>query len=1089
MTCPRCGRAVTSAGLCEICQGEIDSPTMLGGGDVTRFTPPPDPDATILKPAKTFDPEATQLRPPVDPDATVLRPAPADADATRIGVPTAPIDADATRIGVPAAPIDPDATRMTPPPRTVNPDATQVTASRPAKTAPRPPTSGDEGPLGIGEEFGRYTIVRMLGIGGMGAVYQAWDKELEVVVALKVIRPEIGQDPAAEAEMERRFKRELLLARQVTHKNVVRIHDLGEIRGIKYITMSFVDGTDLSTLLKRVGRLQTSKILKIMRSVVSGLVAAHAAGVVHRDLKPANIMIDAQGDALIMDFGIARSTGGPADRPVPGSASAAPAGVTATGKYTEATMLGAIVGTLEYMAPEQARGEAVDQRADIYATGLILYDLLAGKRRAEHAGSAFDQLKARMEAPLPAIRTVAADVPDALAAVVTRAIDPDATKRFQTTVEFAAALDRLDDQGIPKPIKRAVSLPIMAGIVTALTLAAGGAFWWYQVATAPVKEHDPISVVIADFDNRTGDPTFDRTLEPMLRRALEGATFITALDRNGIRRTVGAKLPDKLDEAATRELAVKQGLGYVVSGSVEKQGSGYAVTMKATKAVEGTVVSDLRARAADKERVIAAATDLVGSVRKALGDPESDSNPLFAKASLSAASLQLVRYYSDAMQSVTDNKFEDARGNLLKAVELDPSFGVGYQVLAVVSRNLGKLQDAKKYIGQAMEHLDGMTERERLTTRGMLYRIDGDYKQCVKEYGELVTRYKADVIGRNQRALCASYLRDWETAVGDMNEIVKIIPKRVAFRVNLALYSDYSNDFATGEKEGQEAINLNGGPEAYGSTAMAYAQTAQGRLSEAAASYRSLEPVGGLATVIAASGLGDLAAVEGRYAEAVRILSAGTAADVAAKNPDRAAAKAAAQAYAELMRGQKAAAVAAADKALALSPLVKIRFLAGRIFVDAGRLDKAQPLIASLAAELQAEPQAYAKNLEALVAMAGPDARPAIKLLSDANELFPTWIAHFDIGRAYLATKQFAQADSEFDRCAKRQGEVLALFMDEEPTYSYFPPILYYQGQAREGLKLGSAAESYQAYVDLRGKAGEDVLLADARRRFAKLKK
>src|SRR4030095_15547658 len=127
--------------------------------------------------------------------------------------------------------------------------------------------------------------------------------------------PEISQDPAAEAEIERRFKRELLLARQVTHKNVVRIHDLGEIRGIKYITMSYVDGTDLATLIKRVGRLPTPRILKIMRSVTSGLVAAHAAGVVHRDLKPANVMIDSHGDALIMDFGIARSTGGPGEVP------------------------------------------------------------------------------------------------------------------------------------------------------------------------------------------------------------------------------------------------------------------------------------------------------------------------------------------------------------------------------------------------------------------------------------------------------------------------------------------------------------------------------------------------------------------------------------------------------------------------------------------------------------------------------------------------------------------------------------------------------------------------------------------------------
>src|SRR5262249_39659155 len=157
----------------------------------------------------------------------------------------------------------------------------------------------------------RYHVIRLLGIGGMGAVYQAWDSELGVAVAIKVIRPEATVDPAAAADVERRFKRELVLARQGTHKNVARTHDLGEINGIKYITMRYVDGSDLATTLRHAGQLATSRALHIARGIVAGLAAAHKAGVVHRDLKPANIMIEADsGEAVIMDFGIARSTGG-----------------------------------------------------------------------------------------------------------------------------------------------------------------------------------------------------------------------------------------------------------------------------------------------------------------------------------------------------------------------------------------------------------------------------------------------------------------------------------------------------------------------------------------------------------------------------------------------------------------------------------------------------------------------------------------------------------------------------------------------------------------------------------------------------------
>src|SRR5262249_39703747 len=150
-----------------------------------------------------------------------------------------------------------------------------------------------------GYAFGpRYHVIRLLGIGGMGAVYQAWDDELGVAVAIKVIRPELAQGE----QTERRFKRELLLARQVTHKNVVRIHDLGEIDGIKYITMPYVQGANLDSIITRDGRLPISRTMRIAKQVASGLAAAHDAGIVHRDLKPANIMIDSDENALIMDF-------------------------------------------------------------------------------------------------------------------------------------------------------------------------------------------------------------------------------------------------------------------------------------------------------------------------------------------------------------------------------------------------------------------------------------------------------------------------------------------------------------------------------------------------------------------------------------------------------------------------------------------------------------------------------------------------------------------------------------------------------------------------------------------------------------------
>ena len=954
----------------------------------------------------------------------------------------------------------------------VGQDCPPVGASRAGSPA------DNTGPLQAGQKFGpRYHIIGLLGVGGMGAVYQAWDAELGEAVAIKVIRPEVMADPGAAWELEKRFKRELLLARQVTHKNVVRIHDLGEIDGIKYITMSFVEGTELARLLRREGRLGVRQALSITRSVVAGLLAAHAAGVVHRDLKPGNIMVRNDGEALIMDFGIARSTGGPVSSS--GPVVQLPSGlVDSAALYTAATVAGTVVGTVHYMAPEQARGEDVDQRADIYALGLIVYDMLAGRERARRDESALAELQARMKSAPPPVQSIVAEVPDALNEIVSRCLEPDPASRFQTTSELAAALDRLDDRGVPLPRVRRLTPRLMAAIAALVIAMLGGTYVLTRRAVEPVAPHEPVAVVIADFDNRTGDPAFDRTLEPMLRRALEGAGFISAYDRNGLSRTLGVRPPEELDEAAARVLAVKEGLGVVLSGSIERAGSGYEIAVRAVQTVTGNEIARARRRASGGDQVVEAATALMATVRNALGDEASESAQQFAMASLSATSLDVVRHYAAAQEAGSNNRFEEARQILLRAVALDPTFGIGYQLLAVASRNTGNVQDAEKYAKEALRYLDSMTERERFSTRGLYYRLTGDYRQCVTEYGELIARYAADVVGHNQRALCLSQLRDLRGAMKEMQSVVDMLPNRVLFRDNLALYANYAGDFATAEQQAR-AIRV---PDAYATLALSFAQLGQGQVSQARGNYEALATLGALGASLAASGLGDLAIFEGRFSEAVRLLEQGADDDLKSNNTDRAGAKLVSLAYARLLQGQPGPATAAAERALQHSQAVKVRFLAARTFVEAGDSVRARPLVAGLAAELQAEPRAYAKIVEAGIALQEAGARQAIELLTEANGLLDTWIGHFDLGRAYFDAGAFAQADSEFDRCIRRRGEALSLFLDEEPTYAYLPPVYYYQGRVREGLKTGFA-ESYRTYLTIRGQSREDRLLPEIRGR------
>ena len=985
-------------------------------------------------------------------------------------------DGDAETVFVPSTPPQDD-------------DARTVFAGRPplpdsqAPDTTGMPLSADGGPraarghLEVGQQFGaRYHIIRELGVGGMGAVYQAWDEELGVAVALKIIRPEVTRDAAAAQDIERRFKQELLLARQVTHKNVVRIHDLGELDGIKYITMPYIKGADLATALRE-ERLPVTKVMALARQVAAGLQAAHDAGVVHRDLKPANIMID--GDhAVIMDFGIARSTSRVGPMAARAHSAVAAEMVVHDNEVTRAaeTVAGAVIGTIEYMAPEQARGEPADQRADIYAFGLIVYDMLTGHRRAAHAVSAVAELQKRLEQAPPPVRTHVPEVPPALEQVVTRCIEPDASKRYQTTAELVAAIGRLDDSGKLRPVKRVVRLPLAVG-VGALLLTLSGYIWWY---TRPPVTHDPVTLVIADFVNSTGDPAFDRTLEPMLRRGLDEAGFISAYDRTRIRQTFGVQPPEKLDDTTTRELALKQGIAVVLAGSIDRRGTGYEISVKAIMTVTGEVVADTSRRASNKDEVPETATRLVTTVRTALGDETSDSAQLLAMKSLSTTSMEVAANYAAAIAAQSNGQFEEARQRYQKTVDLEPDFGLGYQGLAIMSRNLGRLQDAQKYSLEALNHLEGMTGRERLAVRASYYLNTGDYQQCAKEYGALIAQYAADAVAHSNRAGCLSKLRNMGEAVEGGRQAAKILPKRATLRANLAMLASYAGDFPTAETEATALEE----PTDMATLALAFAQLGQGRLPEATDTYRKLGTIGTRGPSWMASGMGDLAIYEGRFSEAAKIFEQGAATDLTAKNVDKAARKLTSMAYAHLMRGDNAPAIAAAEKALMMSNAVPIRFLAARVLVEAGAVARAKEIAASFSSELPAEPRAYGRIIESQIALKNGDASQAVKILIDANGLLDTWLGHFDLGRAYVELGAFPEAELEFERCISRHGEALSLLVDEEPTYGHFPMVYYYQGRAREGLKNAAAASSFGEYLKIRGKSTEDRFVRDARKRI-----
>ena len=736
---------------------------------------------------------------------------------------------------------------------------------------------------------------------------------------------------------------------------------------------------------------------------MSGLVTAHDAGVVHRDLKPANIMVGTDDEPTIMDFGIARSSSrggqGPAQK-----ANLAPDQLKQAAAMAGATMAGAIIGTVEYMAPEQAKGQEVDQRADIYAFGLILYDMLIGGRRSERAASAIAELQGRIEHAPPAPRTVNPEIPPAIDEIISRCLEPDPDKRFETTVHLQTALDRLDENGKPLPIIRRLTRRGVAAAAAIVLLLLGGTFYTGTWLFAPPKAHDPVLVVIADLQNGTNDPTFNHTLEPMLKRALEDAGFISAYDRTRIRSAFGVQPPDTWDETAARELAIKQGVGVVLAGAIAPQGNGYDISLTAKETVSGTEITTAQGRAASKDQVLDTATKLVATVRRALGDETSESAQLFAMKSLSTASLDVVRHYAAAVEAQSQGRYEDALRSYQSAVQLDPNFGLGYQGMSAMSRNLGRLQDAEKYSSEALRHLDGMTARERFAVRGLYFLSTGDLEQCVSEYGELIKQYPVDAVAHNNRANCLSKLRRMSEAVDEVRQAVQILSKPVLFRGNLTVYSAYAGDFPGAEQAAQSLEQ----PTDLSTIGLAFAQLGQGQLPNAAATYQQLAGLSARGRSWSASGLGDLALYEGRLSDAARIFEEGAAADLAAKNADRAARKLTSLASVQLLRGQKSAAMTAVEKALEISKAAPIRFLAGRVYVEANELAKARALAEGLAAELPAEPHALGKIIEGEIALKSGKTREAVDLLTDANDEVDTWLGHFILGRAYSRGKLVA---------------------------------------------------------------------------------
>ena len=920
--------------------------------------------------------------------------------------------------------------------------------------------------LRTGKLFGgRYEILQTLGEGGMGAVYKAHDAEVDRIVALKVIRPEL----AGSADILRRFRQELVLARQITNRNVVRIYDLGVADGVRFISMEYIEGQELGDILKTRGKLPPKEAAEIMLQVCRGLAAAHAEGVVHRDLKPQNVMIDTQGRAAVMDFGIAHST------------DAAAIAAVRTDEHDDQaahlTRVGSLLGTPRYMSPEQARAEQVDQRSDIFTVGLILYELTMGQ--LPPGPSTLKEILAdRSSRQIRPLAEVDPQFPRPLSDIIVRCLQLDPARRYQSADQIVQALELW--LGIRKPHQ--TNRKLLAPMALAI-LALVGALGW-NLRPKKTGTQAPVKVLISDITNNTGNPVLDGTLEPAMSTALENASFITAYNRGQARNTL-VKLSGstKLDENAAELVAQREGVGIVVAGSIRRDGSKYTLSAQAIEARTKKVIREANATAAPTPAAVnAAVVKVAAGLRKALGDSTPVSDQLSAAETFSSQSLEASQQYALGQDLQFKGKWDDALAAYGRSAKLDPGLGRAWAGMAVINANMGRRQQAETDFKLALSKIDRMTDREKYRTRGAYYLLERDYDKAIEQFKTLEKQYPADSAGIANLALAYFYQRNMGAALEEGRRAVAIYPNNLLQLNNVGLFAMYAGDFDTAIRESQRLLKINPSFEkAY--ICLGLAQLAQGDEAGATANYQTLAQLSAYGASASNEAIADMDIYKGDADEALALLEKGIQADVAAKNTSDAAVKLVMMGQAWLAKGQNSKALEAAGRASEGTSDASLLYPAAMVFVESGRNDKALQLAGKLSQQFERDPQAYGKLIEGELQLKAGKVRDAISSFQDAQKVADTWLGRYSLGRAYLAAELYPDADSEFDVCLRRRGEATAVFLDDVPSLRYLPAVYYYQGRAREGLKSPGAAESYQKFLAIRKDAKGDPLVADAKRR------